>query len=224
MGEVQLESSWKAALADEFEKDYFYSIRSFLVKEKNEGKQILPPGPLIFEALNQTPLPNVKVVIIGQDPYHGPGQANGLCFSVNPGISFPPSLQNIFKEIEDDIGIKYPSHGNLIKWAKQGVLLLNATLTVRLHEANAHSQIGWQQFTDAIIDHVNQKSTPVVFLLWGAYAQSKANRINTPHHLILKAPHPSPLSAYRGFMGCKHFSKANTFLSQKGIKPIDWGV
>lgn len=224
MSEIQLESSWKQALQAEFEKSYFQNIRSFLQEEKAKGARILPPGSQIFAAFQHTPLHEVKVVILGQDPYHGPGQANGLCFSVHTNMRIPPSLMNIFKEIQSDLGRPFPPHGDLSSWARQGVLLLNASLTVRLHEANSHSHIGWQQFTDAVIDCVNQKDTPVVFLLWGAYAQSKAQRIDTNKHLVLQAPHPSPLSAHRGFLGCKHFSKTNEFLQKHGLIPIDWNI
>jgi len=196
---------------------------SFLVEEKKRNI-IYPPGPQIFSAFDSTPFDKVKVVILGQDPYHGPGQAHGLCFSVNPGIKHPPSLRNIFKEIEDDLGIPYPKSGSLIPWTKQGVLLFNATLTVRAHQAGSHQKKGWEQFTDAIIKKLSNEKEKLIFLLWGNFAISKSALIDQSKHHILTAVHPSPLSAHRGFFGCKHFSKTNQLLSQNGLKPIDWRV
>ena len=220
---VQIEESWKTHLQPEFEKDYFRTLTEF-VKSEYSQYQIFPPGKLIFNAFNLCPFDKVKVVIIGQDPYHGPGQAHGLCFSVNDGVPFPPSLVNIFKEIKADIGTDAPTTGNLTRWAEQGVLLLNATLTVRAHQANSHRGIGWEQFTDAAIQVLNEQDRPIVFLLWGRPAQMKKSMLNNPKHLILEAPHPSPLSAYRGFFGCKHFSKTNEFLVANGLEPIDWQI
>lgn len=223
MSFIKLEESWKHALADEFSKPYFAELKTKLLQEKKSGVVVYPPGPKIFAALDQTPLHSVKVVLLGQDPYHGPDQAHGLCFSVNDGIAFPPSLQNIFKELEKDIvGFKTPASGNLSKWAAQGVLLLNASLTVRANQANSHSSWGWQTFTDKIIQTVSQHQNHVVFLLWGNYAQSKIPLIDTGKHLVLKTVHPSPLSASRGFFGCRHFSKANQFLLEKGMEEVDW--
>lgn len=222
MSNIHLEESWKQLLIEEFSKDYFIKLKQFLIEEKNKGYQILPPGPQIFAALDNTPFNKVKVVIIGQDPYHGPKQAHGLCFSVNDGIPFPPSLLNIFKELKSDIDFKIPQSGNLSSWAKQGVLLLNASLTVKLNEANSHSKLGWQIFTDKIISEVSSKKNNIVFILWGAYAQSKLNLIDTHKHLVLQSVHPSPLSASRGFFGCKHFSKTNEYLTSKNIEPINW--
>jgi len=221
MSEVRLHESWKRALSDQFEMPYFKSLISF-VKGEYANNTIYPPGRLIFSALDHTPFEDVKVVILGQDPYHGPGQANGLSFSVNDGVAVPPSLKNIFTEIRDDLGIDTPRSGNLERWANQGVLLMNATLTVRAHEAGSHQKRGWEQFTDAAISAVSERRENVVFLLWGSYAQRKGAFINTQKHLVLKAPHPSPLSSYRGFFGCKHFSKANTYLKEKGKDQIIW--
>jgi uracil-DNA glycosylase len=219
--DVQIEDSWKEALRQEFAKPYFRELRQFLRSEKMAGNVIYPPGPRIFSAFNETPLDKVKVVIIGQDPYHGEGQANGLCFSVAPGIRKPPSLLNIFKELQDDLGIPVPVNGNLDSWAKHGVLLLNATLTVRANEAGSHQNKGWEQFTDAVIRVVSEKCSGVVFLLWGRFAQAKAGLIDTAKHFILEAAHPSPL-ARGGFFGCKHFSKANALLQQQSKEPVDW--
>ncbi|MCB9186615.1 MAG: uracil-DNA glycosylase [Flavobacteriales bacterium] len=220
----KIESSWLALLQSEFNTEYFSRLREFLMQEK-ESQTIYPPGSLIFNAFNHTPVSKVKAVILGQDPYHGPDQAHGLCFSVNDGIQFPPSLQNIFKELQTDIGMETPKSGNLTKWADQGVLLLNATLTVRAKNAGSHQGKGWEQFTDAAIQKLSNERKNLVFLLWGRYAQNKESLINKQNgHLILKAPHPSPLSAYSGFFGCKHFSKANEFLRSKGIEPIDWNL
>ena len=219
---IKLHPSWKNALRDEFEKPYFVQLKNFLLDEKNKGEVIYPPGTLFFAALDLTPLEEVKVVILGQDPYHGIGQAHGLCFSVNNGIKFPPSLQNIFKELKADIGFHMPLSGNLTKWAQQGVLLLNATLSVRKDQAGSHQNKGWEQFTDKIIETVSTHNKHVVFLLWGRFAQSKMLLIDANKHLILTAAHPSPLSAYNGFFGCKHFSKTNSYLKTKGLKEIDW--
>ncbi|MEG7361411.1 uracil-DNA glycosylase [Pseudomonas citronellolis] len=221
---IKLEESWKSALREEFDKPYMRELGEFLRKEKAAGKVIYPPGPLIFNALNSTPLDKVKVVIIGQDPYHGPGQAHGLCFSVQPGVPAPPSLQNIYKELQRDLNVPIPSHGYLQHWAEQGVLLLNTSLTVEQARAGSHAQAGWQQFTDRVIEVVNECCDGVVFLLWGSHAQSKQKLIDPRKHLILKSAHPSPLSAYRGFLGNGHFSRTNKFLEQNGKTPIDWAL
>ena len=222
MLKIPLDESWHELLIKDFSKEYFIKLEQFLIEEKNRGYQILPPNLEIFEALNKTPFEKVKVVIIGQDPYHGPMQAHGLCFSVNDGISIPPSLRNIFKELKSDINFKIPKSGNLISWAQQGVLLLNSTLTVRLNEANSHSKIGWQIFTDKIISEVSSKKENIVFILWGAHAQNKLSLIDKNKQLVLQSAHPSPLSASRGFFGCKHFSKTNKYLINKNIEPINW--
>ena len=219
----QIEESWKDVLKDEFQKDYFIKLKEFLIEEKKKYV-IFPPGPKLFNAFNYTPFYKVKVVLLGQDPYHGPGQAHGLCFSVPNGIQKPPSLVNIFKEIQSDLGFPIPKGGNLEKWAKQGVLLLNATLTVRAHEAGSHQKKGWEQFTDAAIAAISREQTGVVFLLWGAYAQAKVSLIDQSKHHVLLAPHPSPLSVMRGFYGCKHFSKANELLRLQGKVEIDWRI
>ncbi|SDK08950.1 Uracil-DNA glycosylase [Pseudomonas delhiensis] len=221
---IKLEESWKSALREEFDKPYMRELGEFLRREKAAGKVIYPPGPLIFNALNSTPLDKVKVVIIGQDPYHGPGQAHGLCFSVQPGVPAPPSLQNIYKELQRDLNIPIPSHGYLQHWAEQGVLLLNTSLTVEHSRAGSHAQAGWQHFTDRVIEVVNERCDGVVFLLWGSHAQSKQKLIDPRKHLILKSAHPSPLSAYRGFLGNGHFSRTNKFLEQNGKAPIDWAL
>ena len=221
---VQLEPGWKQALAAEFDSDYMQALRDFLLREKQQNKIIYPPGKQIFNAFDHTPFDKVKVVILGQDPYHGPGQAHGLCFSVPEGVRQPPSLVNIFKEIARDLGIDPPSHGNLEKWADQGVLLLNATLTVEQGKAGAHQGKGWERFTDAVIDHLNRDRDGLVFMLWGSYAQKKGAIIDRQRHLVLTAPHPSPLSAHRGFIGCGHFSKANEYLMGLGKEAIDWRV
>jgi uracil-DNA glycosylase len=218
---IQIEDGWKNVLASEFTQDYFAQLKEFLVHEKMHQK-VYPPGNMIFSAFNHTAFDSVKVVIIGQDPYHGPDQAHGLCFSVPDGIKTPPSLRNIYKELVDDIGIEPPQKGDLTNWAKQGVLLLNATLTVRAHQAGSHQKKGWERFTDQAIKSVSDNLEHVVFLLWGAYAQKKAELIDNNKHLILKSVHPSPLSAHRGFLGCKHFSQTNAYLIEKGKKPIDW--
>lgn len=219
--DVKIDDSWKSQLADEFEKDYFKKLTDF-VRQEYHTTRVYPPGNLIFNAFNHCPFDKVKVVIIGQDPYHGPGQAHGLCFSVNEGIQFPPSLQNIFKEIKSDIGTDIPSTGNLTRWADQGVLLLNATLTVREHQAGSHQKKGWEEFTDAAIRTLAQEREHIVFILWGAYAQKKGAFIDRNKHLVLASAHPSPLSAYNGFFGNKHFSRTNQYLEENGMTPIEW--
>ena len=219
--DVKIEESWKQELSDEWSKDYFVRLTNF-VRNEYATKQIFPPGRQIFAAFNATPFNEVKVVILGQDPYHDVGQANGLCFSVNDGIQFPPSLRNIFQEIHNDVGSPIPQSGDLTRWAKQGVLLLNATLTVEAHKAASHQRQGWEQFTDEVISHLSQHRHNVVFILWGSYAISKRTLINPDKHLILTSVHPSPLSAYRGFFGNKHFSKANNYLIEHGKTPITW--
>jgi uracil-DNA glycosylase len=222
--DVQIDDSWKSALKSEFGKSYFQNIVTFLKTEKMAGKTIYPPGSLIFNAFNTTPLAHVKVVILGQDPYHGPGQAHGLCFSVASGVPAPPSLVNIFKELQSDVGVPIPDHGCLTKWAEQGVLLLNASLTVRASEPMSHSQIGWAEFTNNVIKKISEQKEHVVFMLWGKFAQEKQVLIDETKHLVLKAAHPSPLSAYAGFFGCRHFSKANEYLVKNGIDPINWAL
>ena len=217
----ELEESWLHALQNEFQQPYFHELRSFLRNEKNQY-EIYPPGKQIFRALDHTPLHRVKVVIIGQDPYHGPGQANGMCFSVSPGVKHPPSLKNIFKELQTDLGMAIPESGDLTPWADQGVLLLNATLTVRRSEPGSHQKKGWELFTDAIIRTIDTQTDGVVFLLWGRFAQMKAGAISSGKHHLLKAAHPSPFSAHSGFFGCKHFSKANEWLQANGKATIDW--
>jgi len=219
---VQIEESWKKTLKEELEKDYFKQIVTFLRAEKSAGKIIYPPGPLIFNAFNKTPFSKVKVVLLGQDPYHGKGQAMGLSFSVPNGIPKPPSLVNIFKELENDLGIPPAISGDLEKWAKQGVLLLNASLTVRQNEAASHSKIGWLQFTDSVILKISELKEGVVFLLWGRFAQDKQSLIDETKHHVLKAAHPSPFSADKGFFGCRHFSKTNDLLAIHGKEPVDW--
>lgn len=219
---IKLDPSWLAVIGDEFNKPYMQKLRDFLRREKEQGKIIYPPGSLWFNALNSTPFNKVKVVILGQDPYHGPHQAHGLCFSVQKGIPFPPSLQNIFKEIHNDLGLPIPSHGCLQQWADQGVLLLNAVLTVEEGKAAAHQGQGWETFTDAVIAALNSKREGLVFLLWGSYAHKKGAIIDETKHLVLKSAHPSPLSAHRGFLGNRHFSKTNTYLKQHHQKEIDW--
>ena len=218
---VQIEESWKQHLMPEFEKDYFIRLTDF-VRAEYSSTTIYPPGKLIFNAFNLCPFNQTKVVIIGQDPYHGPGQAHGLCFSVNDGIAFPPSLQNKFKELQSDLGIAIPTSGNLTRWANQGVLLLNATLTVRAHQAGSHQRKGWEDFTDAAIRTLAEQKEHLVFILWGAYAQKKGAFINRDKHLVLTSAHPSPLSAYNGFFGIKHFSRANEYLVAHGETPIEW--
>ena len=219
---VKIEESWKNALASEFTKDYFKSLTDFVRNEYMSGKTVYPEPKNIFNAFNLCPLNNVKVVIIGQDPYHEPGQAHGLCFSVQQGVELPPSLVNIYKEIEQDIGHKSITNGDLSDWARQGVLLLNSTLTVLAHVAASHSGHGWETFTDAVIKAVNENRKNVVYMLWGSFAQKKADFVNEQDNLILKSAHPSPLSAYRGFFGNHHFSRANEYLQQHGEKPINW--
>lgn len=225
MSEVNpaIENSWKTAMQSEFEKPYFKSLKNFLLAEKRQFT-VYPPGNLIFSAFNHTPLYKVKVVIIGQDPYHGPGQANGLCFSVSDGIKQPPSLVNIFKEINADLGIPFPKSGNLEPWANQGVLLLNATLTVRANQAGSHQNQGWEIFTDSAIKIISEQKQGIVFLLWGKFAQAKESLIDASRHFILKAAHPSPFSAYNGFFGCKHFSKTNELLRKQGLEEINWAI
>ena len=221
-GTVKLHPSWLTHLGGEFDQPYMQNLKAFLQEEKQAGKTIYPKGSLIFNALNTTPLDQVKVVIIGQDPYHGPNQAHGLCFSVLPGVPFPPSLLNIFKELNQSLELPMPQHGCLQSWAEQGVLLLNATLTVERANAGSHQNKGWETFTDKVITTVNEQCQDVVFLLWGSYAQKKGSIIDTQKHYVLKSPHPSPLSAHRGFFGNGHFVKVNQWLSKKGKKPIDW--
>lgn len=221
---VELHPSWMKAIGGEFDAEYMKQLKQFLIQEKQAGKVVFPPGSLIFNALNTTPLNKIKVVILGQDPYHGPAQAHGLCFSVPQGVRPPPSLQNIFKEINQDLGLPIPSHGCLQTWAEQGVLLLNATLTVQQAKAGSHQGKGWETFTDAVINAVNVQSRGVVFALWGSYAHKKGAMIDKSKHLVLKSVHPSPLSAYRGFFGCKHFSQINQYLIQQGEAPIDWSL
>lgn len=222
--EPVIEQSWKQALADEFQKPYFLDLKKFLVEEITAGKAIFPPPQNIFAAFNAVPFEAVKVVILGQDPYHGPRQANGLCFSVSDGIKSPPSLQNIFKEMHSDLNIPMPQSGNLTKWAKQGVLLLNSILTVRASQPASHQKKGWEQFTDAVIAALSQKREGIVFLLWGRYAQEKGKNINTAKHFVLQAAHPSPFSAHSGFFGCRHFSKTNEILTAQEKEPIDWSL
>ncbi len=220
--DVKIEESWKEVLKDEFTKDYFFQIVTFIKTEKAAGKIIYPPGSLIFNAFDKTPFDKVKVVLLGQDPYHNSGQAHGLSFSVPPGITKPPSLINIFKELQSDLGIPPSADGNLEKWATQGVLLLNASLTVRQNEPGSHSKIGWIEFTDAVIKKISEEKKGVIFLLWGRFAQDKQVLIDETKHHVLKAAHPSPFSADKGFFGCKHFSKTNEFLMHEGLQPIDW--
>ncbi len=219
--QVKIESSWKEKLRDEFEMDYFVSLTEFVRKEYT-ATRVFPPGNLIFNAFDLCPFERVKVVIIGQDPYHNVGQAHGLCFSVTDGTDFPPSLVNIFKELNRDLGVPVPQSGNLERWARQGVLLLNAILTVRAHQALSHQNRGWERFTDAAISALNRDRDNLVFILWGAYAQNKGASIDASRHLILKTVHPSPLSASRGFFGCSHFSRCNEWLTARGIEPVAW--
>ncbi|RYY04438.1 MAG: uracil-DNA glycosylase [Gammaproteobacteria bacterium] len=221
---IDLHPSWLAHLESEFEQPYMKHLKQFLLEQKKAGKVVYPESKNIFNAFNSTPLDKVKVVVLGQDPYHGPNQAHGLCFSVQPGVPTPPSLQNIYKELYRDLQLPIPKHGFLQSWANQGVFLLNATLTVEQGNAGAHQGQGWEQFTDRAIQIVNQACEGVVFLLWGSYAQKKGQFIDGRKHLILRAPHPSPLSAHRGFIGCGHFSQANTYLEQHGQTPIDWSL
>lgn len=221
---IKLEPSWKDRVGDYLLRPEMRALAEFLRSEKAKGKRIFPPGPQIFAALDATPFDAVKVVVLGQDPYHGPGQAHGLCFSVAPGVDVPPSLVNIFKEIERDLGIARPNHGYLMPWAEQGVLLLNAVLTVESGRAGSHQGKGWEGFTDHIVECLDREREGLVFLLWGSYAQAKGRIIDTRRHRVLKAPHPSPLSAHRGFLGCGHFSAANQYLAQRGRTPIDWSL
>lgn len=219
--DVKIEESWKTVLTDEFEKPYFAQLTAF-VHEEYRTHAVYPPAKLIFNAFDQCPFERLKVVILGQDPYHGPGQAHGLCFSVNDGVDFPPSLRNIFKELNGDVGKSAPSSGNLTEWARQGVLLLNATLTVRANQAGSHQKKGWEEFTDAVIHRINSVKEHVVFILWGSYAMRKGEFIDQTKHLVLTSVHPSPLSASRGFFGNKHFSKTNDYLKQHGLQPVVW--
>ncbi len=219
-----IEGTWGELLIPEFEKPYMKSLKSFLHEEIMQNKTIFPPGALYFHALNKTPYENVKVVILGQDPYHGPGQAHGLCFSVQVGVKPPPSLQNIYKEMKADLDLSPPEHGNLERWAEQGVLLLNSVLTVEKGRAGAHQNKGWEQFTDRIIEIINEVQTPTAFLLWGAYAQKKGDNIDRSKHLVIQSPHPSPFSANRGFFGSAPFSKINRFLLENGREPVDWDL
>lgn len=221
---IQLEPSWLAQLATEFERPYMAELRAFLRAEKQLGKRIFPRGGEFFNAFNHTPLDKVKVVILGQDPYHGEGQAHGLCFSVQPGIAVPPSLKNIYREIHEELGLPVPAHGHLTSWADQGVLLLNSVLSVECAQAASHQGRGWEQFTDRAVEVVNREREGVVFMLWGSYAQRKGAIIDAERHCVLKAPHPSPLSAYRGFFGCGHFRAANEYLEGRGQTPIDWSL
>jgi uracil-DNA glycosylase len=221
---IKIDRSWKIKIESEFQKDYMKQLKSFLKDQYDSQKKIYPKGDQYFAALNMTPFEKVKVVIIGQDPYHGPGQAHGLSFSVLDGVRFPPSLQNIFKELEADVGVKKPSSGNLRNWAEQGVLLLNAVLTVEEGKANAHQGKGWEKFTDRLIHHLNDEKEHLVFILWGSYAQKKGAFIDRKKHLVIEGVHPSPLSSHRGFFGSKPFSKTNAYLNAHGIKPIDWSL
>lgn len=219
--DVKLEPSWKRVLTPEFEKEYFKTLAT-RVREEYLTKTVYPPPTLVFNAFTKTPFDNVSVVILGQDPYHGPGQAHGLSFSVPDGVAIPPSLKNIYKEIKDDTGTSIPASGNLERWAEQGVLLLNASLTVNAHQAASHQKIGWEHFTDAVIANLSSEKEHIVFMLWGRFAQEKGAHIDTTKHLVLTAAHPSPLSAYNGFFGCRHFSKANTYLTTHHRPPIVW--
>ena len=220
--EIRLEPSWKARLESEFSLPYMVALRTFLLERKRAGAVVYPPGPLIFNALDSTPFDRVKVVVLGQDPYHGPGQAHGLCFSVRDGVAPPPSLVNIYRELAEDIGCPSPASGDLQPWADQGVLLLNAVLTVERGRAGAHQGKGWERFTDRVVAELNQGREGLVFMLWGSYALKKGAVIDRDRHLVLSAPHPSPLSAHRGFFGCRHFSKANAWLEKQGQEPIRW--
>ena len=221
---IKLHPSWLEPLRQEFDQPYMAELKRFLLSEREAGKRIFPAGCNRFRALDLTPLYQVKVVILGQDPYHGPGQAHGLCFSVPDGVRPPPSLVNIYKELESDLGLPRPQHGFLEHWARQGVLLLNSVLTVEMGQAASHRDRGWEKFTDAVVRLANAKAEPVVFMLWGSYAQKKASFVDQSRHLVLKAPHPSPLSAHRGFIGCGHFSAANAYLARHGQAPIDWSL
>lgn len=220
---AMISNDWQQALKDEFNKDYYKNLYKF-IKSEYETTTVYPPSEELFSAFHLTPLHDVKVVILGQDPYHNEGQAHGLCFSVKPEVDIPPSLVNIYKELQDDLGCYIPNNGYLVKWAKQGVLMLNTVLTVRAHQAFSHQGKGWEEFTDAAIRALNEENRPIVFLLWGSPARKKKSMLTNPNHLILEAPHPSPLSAYRGFFGCGHFKKANDFLVKNGQIPIDWQI
>ena len=224
--EVQpvIHESWLAVLREEFDQDYFRELKAFLMEEKRLQRTIYPPGPLIFNAFNSTPFDKVKVVILGQDPYHGPGQAHGLCFSVQRGVKPPPSLVNIYKELHTDVGLSIPGHGDLQSWTQEGVFLLNAILTVQARHPASHQKRGWEQFTDAVIGKLSEERSGLVFLLWGKFAGSKSDLIDQTKHSVLKAPHPSPFSAHSGFFGCKHFSKANQLLKEQSIPPVDWSL
>lgn len=222
MDRESLSESWQAQVGDQFDQPYMRALQDFLSEEKTAEKVIYPPSEQVFAAFNQTPFNKVKVVILGQDPYHGPSQAHGLCFSVAQGVKAPPSLVNIYKELVSDVSIEMPDHGQLSRWAEQGVLLLNSVLTVEQAQANAHQGKGWEAFTDRVISVINAQREHIVFMLWGSYAQKKGAMIDRSRHCVLSAPHPSPLSAYRGFFGCKHFSQANDYLELKGLKPINW--
>jgi uracil-DNA glycosylase len=219
---IRLETTWLAQLQGEFSQPYMQHLKQFLATEKASGTAVYPPGREIFSAFDHTPLPQVKVVILGQDPYHGPGQAHGLCFSVRPGVAIPPSLQNIYREIHRDLGLPVPRHGDLSAWADRGVLLLNSVLSVQAGQAGSHRGRGWEQFTDRVVEVIDQQRESVVFMLWGSYAQKKGAVIDRQRHCVLKAPHPSPLSAHRGFIGCGHFSACNEYLDSRGIVPVDW--
>ena len=221
---IQLEQSWLRELVAEFDQPYMHALKSFLLEQKTAGKRIFPVGDEFFNAFCHTPLDKVKVVIVGQDPYHGEGQAHGLCFSVKPGVPIPPSLKNIYKELQSELGIPIPDHGHLTSWADRGVLLLNSVLSVECARAASHQGQGWETFTDRVIDVINRKREGVVFMLWGSYAQRKGAIIDTSRHCVLKAPHPSPLSAYRGFFGCGHFVEANDYLVSRGEVPVDWSL
>lgn len=219
-----LEQTWLQELQGEFEQPYMASLAAFLESENQSGKQIFPPGDLLFNAFSYTPVDEVKIVILGQDPYHGAGQAHGLCFSVTPGTAIPPSLKNIYKELHDEVGFVIPDHGCLVPWAREGVLLLNSVLSVECARAGSHQGKGWERFTDKVIDVINRRRKGVVFMLWGGYAQRKGAMIDTSRHCVLKAPHPSPLSSYRGFFGCGHFTRANQYLLEHGETPVNWAL
>ena len=221
---IKLEPSWKSRVGDYLQREDMQQLSAFLRERMRQGVRVYPPAPDIFAALDATPFEQAKVVVLGQDPYHGPGQAHGLSFSVPPGVPVPPSLDNIFKELQRDLGVARPAHGCLLPWARQGVLLLNAVLTVEEGRAGAHQGKGWEGFTDHVVDVLNREREGLVFLLWGSYAQAKGKRIDTDRHRVLRAPHPSPLSAHRGFIGCRHFSAANAYLARRGHAPIDWAL
>ncbi len=220
---VKIDQSWYQSIGEEFNKDYFKILKEFLISEKSKYR-VFPPGSQMFAAFDYTPFDKVKVVILGQDPYHGPGQAHGLCFSVPDGVKIPPSLVNVYKELKEDLEFEIPTHGNLQNWAKQGIFLLNATLSVRAHTAGSHQNKGWETFTDKVISTLSEKRENIVFILWGNYAKAKAKLIDESKHLVLKAAHPSPLGAYKGFFGCRHFSKTNEYLIKNGIDPINWNL